>query len=242
MASTGAPTDPTVELVLVRHGESEGNVAREQAEASGAEIIDVTWRDADVPLSARGRQQAAAVAGWLGTGSVDSAWSSPYLRARDTAQLALGRDCAVIARLDERLRDRELGILDGLTSNGVNARYRAEADRRRWLGKFYYRPPGGESWADVALRLRCWLAELPPDAGRTLVVTHDAVILLLRYICEQLTEAQILEIAATTSVANASITQLARSGNRWRLVGFDQQEHLGALVTEHPAERDVFPR
>ena len=63
-------------------------------------------------------------------------------------------------RLDERLRDRELGILDRLTSAGVEARFLEEGERRRWLGKFYYRPPGGESWADVVLRLRSLLADL----------------------------------------------------------------------------------
>ncbi len=61
---------------------------------------------------------------------------------------------------DERLRDRELGILDRLTRLGVKTRYPDEAERRLWLGKLYYRPPGGESWADVALRLRSILDEL----------------------------------------------------------------------------------
>ena len=88
-------------------------------------------------------------------------WSSPYLRARQTAELAVhtgGWQTPVL--LDERLRDRELGILDMLTSAGVEARLPQEAERRRWLGKFYYRPPGGESWADVVLRLRSLLADL----------------------------------------------------------------------------------
>ena len=75
-----------------------------------------------------------------------------------------------------------------LTSAGVEARLPEEAGRRRWLGKFYYRPPGGESWADVVLRLRSLLADL--DAGipaqGVLLVCHDAVILLIRYILEGL--------------------------------------------------------
>ena len=68
-------------------------------------------------------------------------------------------------RLDERLRDRELGVLDRLTRRGVEARHPEEAELRRRLGKFYHRPAGGESWADIALRVRTALADL--DRSRT---------------------------------------------------------------------------
>lgn len=61
---------------------------------------------------------------------------------------------------DERLRDRELGILGRLTRLGAEKRFPKEAERRFWVGKLYYRPPGGESWAEVALRLRSVLEEL----------------------------------------------------------------------------------
>ncbi|MCW2817272.1 MAG: phosphoglycerate mutase, partial [Marmoricola sp.] len=47
-----------VELLLVRHGESEGNVAAARAHETGAEQIDVPARDADVRLSDLGREQA----------------------------------------------------------------------------------------------------------------------------------------------------------------------------------------
>jgi len=51
------PAGGPVELLLVRHGESDGNVARERAMAAGAEVIDVDRCDADVPLSEIGAQQ-----------------------------------------------------------------------------------------------------------------------------------------------------------------------------------------
>ena len=66
------------ELLLIRHGESAGNVAREDAEASGAEVIDIEWRDADTPLSEHGRDQARALGGWCGC-----AGRSPARRLRD---------------------------------------------------------------------------------------------------------------------------------------------------------------
>ncbi len=162
-------------------------------------------------------------------------WSLPYGRDRNTARIACGGDPDL--RLDERLRDRELGVLDRLTSRGVAARFPDEAERRRWLGKLYYRPPGGESWADVTVRLRSWLNDAIAP-GRILVVTHDAVILLFRYLCEQLDEKALLELAASSSLGNASITRLVRDepGGPWTVKAFDDRDHLGELSTDHPAE------
>ena len=53
------------ELWLVRHGESIGNVAASQAGATGADVIQVGLRDADVTLTPTGQAQAAALGDWL---------------------------------------------------------------------------------------------------------------------------------------------------------------------------------
>lgn len=241
------------ELLLVRHGESQGNVAATRAHQSGAHVINVPARDADVELSATGREQALAL-GRLLTGFPEdrraAVWSSPYLRARQTAELAVhtgGWKTEVL--LDERLRDRELGILDMLTSAGVEARLPQEAERRRWLGKFYYRPPGGESWADVVLRLRSLIADLDRlyPGQRVLLVCHDAVILLIRYILQGLTEREVLDIAAATVILNASVSRFVRPGatGPWQLESFNLADHLmseGVPVTEHAGDANVHPR
>ncbi|MCB5293311.1 2,3-bisphosphoglycerate-dependent phosphoglycerate mutase [Arthrobacter sp. SO3] len=136
---TGLPG--MTELLLVRHGESQGNVAATLAHRSGAYVINVPARDADVELSETGREQALALGRLLAGFAEDrraAVWSSPYLRARQTAELAVNTGgWKTQPVLDERLRDRELGILDMLTSAGVEARLPQEAERRRWLGKFY---------------------------------------------------------------------------------------------------------
>lgn len=185
------------ELVVIRHGESAGNAAAAEANAAGAEVIIVDRRDADVSLSPVGVQQARALGTALRPLMVGEprtvVWSSPYVRARETAAYALGEEHARAIVVDERLRDRELGVLDLLTTRGVQNRFPLEAERRRWLGKFYHRPPGGESWADVALRLRAFLADVVADpADRAVLVGHDAVVLLVRYICERLSEQEVL--------------------------------------------------
>ncbi|BCW57605.1 broad specificity phosphatase PhoE [Paenarthrobacter nicotinovorans] len=243
-----------VELLLIRHGESEGNVAATEARLAGAEVIQVPARDPDVNLSATGQEQAKA----LGTALArmaeefrpDAVVSSPYARARQTAEIAVeAAGWPVKVLIDERLRDRELGILDRLTRLGVEARYPDEAERRLWLGKLYYRPPGGESWADVALRLRSVLDELNTlgNGHRVMLVCHDAVILLVRYVLEGMSEDEILDLAATTSVLNASITRYVRptGAGPWQLESFNVADHLkeqGVAVTEHAGDASVHPQ
>ena len=88
----------------------------------------------------------------------DVVLSSPYLRARQTADIikTAGGLAAGFSRfiIDERLREKEFGILDRLTQLGIEQRHAQQAELRRSLGKFYHRLPGGESWCDVILRLR----------------------------------------------------------------------------------------
>ncbi|MCC6496952.1 MAG: histidine phosphatase family protein [Propionibacteriaceae bacterium] len=238
------------ELVLVRHGESVGNVAAAAANLAGAEVIQAGYRDPDVPLSPVGLEQATALgrglAQLLADGLSTQVWASPYERALHTAEQGLaaaGAELAII--VDERLRDRELGVLDLLTRQGVANRFPLEAQRRQWWGKFYHRPPGGESWADVTLRLRSFLRDLGDftEADRAVLVVHDAVVMLFRYLCEGLDEHTILEIGATDPVRNVSLTVLRRQpGGPWQLVRYNDVSHLvatGAPVTAHPGEPDV---
>ena len=235
-----------LELLLVRHGESTANVAASRAEAAGLEVIDVGNRDADVPLSEVGLEQAAALGRWLAGAPTppDAVWCSPYRRAAETATIASelsGR--SGLPLVDERLRDRELGILDTLTSRGVESRYPEEAVRRRWVGKYYYRPPGGESWADVQLRLRSFITDVDArhDGQRVLVVAHDAVVVLFLHLCLGWTEQEVLEFDLSHAVPNVSVTRLARTATGWELVDFASTEHLvehDAPVTVHPGDKD----
>ena len=131
----------TGDLWLVRHGESAANILATRAEREGLESIAVEERDADVTLSDDGRAQARALGAWLADTELGAIWTSPYERARQT--FALAAEAAEEdrpARADERLRDRELGILDGLTRHGVAVRHPEEAERRQRLGKYYHPP------------------------------------------------------------------------------------------------------
>jgi broad specificity phosphatase PhoE len=203
-------------LWLVRHGESAGNVARDLAHAAGHERIDLPVRDVDVPLSERGIGQAQALGAWFGSRAADGRpeliLTSPYKRALSTAEI-IGESCAenngpIPVIVDERFREKEFGVLDCLTRQGIEKYYPEQAEIRRSLGKFYHRPPGGESWCDVILRLRSALHTLSLHYGerRVLIVGHQVVVLCLRYLLEKLNERQILAIDSQGDVANCSIT------------------------------------
>ncbi|MCW2735765.1 histidine phosphatase family protein [Nocardioides sp.] len=228
--------DHTIRLTLVRHGQSEGNVAADAAQRDDLERIDVPARDPDVALSATGRDQAAAVGRWLGALDEDDrpqvVWTSPYRRARETAEVALEvAGIEIDRRVDERLRDRDMGITDMLTSAGIRAAFPEEAERRDWLGKFYYRPPGGESWADVAMRVRAVLTDLANTEKhqRVLVTGHDVVLLLFCYVAEGLDEEQVLARARDNALRNAAICRLQTnpdSATGWDVTDYNVDEHL----------------
>lgn len=238
-----------VALWLVRHGQSAGNVALEAAHAAGHGRIQLEMRDADVPLSAQGLVQAKALGSWFANLPAherpEVVLASPYRRARETAEAirAGGGLAAVSISLceDERLREREFGVLDRLTASGVAELFPDQAEARRLLGKFYHRPPGGESWCDVILRLRSALDTLSlHHAGkRVLIIGHQVVVLCLRYLLEQLDEAEVLAIDARGDVANCGVTEyrLAADGARMELVRYNFTAPLretGAAVTSAP--------
>ena len=202
-------------LWLVRHGQSAGNVARAAAVAAGEHLIGLEVRDVDVPLSELGRRQAEVLGRWFAAqpeaARPQVLLSSPYLRARETVEAVCGAggiaSCAKGPVIDERLREREFGILDRLTTEGIRALHPDQAQHRSLLGKFYHRPPGGESWVDVILRLRSALdtISLHHADRRVLIVCHQVVILCFRYILEELDEAEILSIDKQADVLNCGI-------------------------------------
>jgi broad specificity phosphatase PhoE len=201
-------------LWIVRHGQSAGNVARDRATAQGAHRIELDARDVDVPLSALGREQAASLGKWFaGRGETpEVVLASPYVRARQTAEIFRehgGCDPDEPICLDERLREKEFGILDGLTTHGIAHYEPQQAEFRKLLGKFYHRPPGGESWCDVIFRLRSLLDTISLHYGgrRVLIVAHQVVVLCLRYVIEGMGEEQVLAIDRAGDVSNCGVTE-----------------------------------
>jgi broad specificity phosphatase PhoE len=147
--------------------------------------------------------------------------TSPYVRAVQTATIirdAGGVQTSAVHHTDERLREREFGILDRLTRAGIIERFPEQAEARTRVGKFYHRPPGGESWCDVILRLRSLLDTISlhhaQSGSRVLIVAHQVVVLCLRYLIENMTEGEVLAIDSIDDVANCGVTEYRLAGEQ----------------------------
>lgn len=199
--------------------------------AAGHTHIEIDQRDVDVPLSSLGEEQARALGQWFAKmpqeQRPDLVLTSPYVRAYRTGQIICevgGLDPSASSFVvDERLREKEFGILDRLTTRGIEAHFPDQYEFRRLLGKFYHRPPGGESWCDVILRLRSLNDTLTRNyrGDRVLIVTHQVVVNCLRYLFERLDESRILAIDRTADVPNCSLTSYVfdpRAGKQGKLV------------------------
>jgi broad specificity phosphatase PhoE len=231
---------------VVRHGESAGNVARDKAEAAETTMIELEHRDADVPLSELGERQARALAQWVGQLPSEQrpnvVLTSPYVRARQTAKVISDafHDGGMRLVVDERLREKEFGILDRYTSSGIRAKFPELSEQRKLVGKFYFRPPGGESWCDVILRLRGVASDLQRNhvGARVMIVGHQVIVNCMRYLLEGMDEDAILSIDRKGDVPNCGVTEYKAigKGDALELVraNFICPELASESVTEEP--------
>lgn len=150
-------------LLLVRHAETTWN---ERQWIQG---------HADPPLSERGEAQARRLAEALApeVDAFDAIFTSPLQRATRVAEIVRGKT-AVPVRVDARLKSRDLGEISGLTLAQVKERY--PALYKRWVsGDPGFRPPGGQSTAEIVAQLRSFLRDLWTEfgpAGHVLLVSH----------------------------------------------------------------------
>ncbi|HTW35963.1 MAG TPA: histidine phosphatase family protein [Rhizomicrobium sp.] len=162
---------PGLTLYFCRHGETEANVQRR-----------FQGRSRDTALTEKGHAQARTIAAILKRVAPDHARlayvASPLKRARATKeiildQLGLPRDRYAT---DDRIVEMNLGRWEGLTE----AEARADdpvAYEHRATDKWEIPIPGGESYSDVAVRARNWIADLKAD---TFAVTHGGFLRILR--------------------------------------------------------------
>ena len=155
-------------LYLVRHGQSEWN------------RIDRIQGRSESPLTELGRNQAAALGHllWqiLPDPGIDIV-ASPLARAFETATIIaaeLGRSPGDV-RTDDRIIDFNVGILSGCPGWDAVASSHPELARLRLEDPVNFRPPGGESGADVLARARAFLGEREAAGCDTLVAGHGVI-------------------------------------------------------------------
>lgn len=185
----------------------------------GATRVETPWRflgQRDLPLSAEGRAQAGAWRSALSATPFSHAICSDLSRCRETAAIVLdGR--AVQAKPLPALREIDLGAFDGLSREEVAARFPGLYEARgRDMADF--RPPGGESFADLAARTVLAVERLAANAsGDVLAVTHAGVIRVL--LCRAL--GMPLENLFRLDVALCGLTILRWGDGNPRLVHFN---------------------
>jgi broad specificity phosphatase PhoE len=161
---------PDVTIYFIRHGETEWNAeARYQGQA-------------DIPMNARGRAQAARNGETLrpllpGIAEADYV-ASPLARARETMQIV--RTILDLPpddfRIDDRLTEAHYGAWQGTLATDL-PRVDAEGLTARTRDPFRWRPHGGESYEDLMARTVPWLDAIERD---TVVVSHGGVSRVLR--------------------------------------------------------------
>jgi 2,3-bisphosphoglycerate-dependent phosphoglycerate mutase len=205
-----------MDILLVRHGESEGNAERRMQ------------GHLDLHLSETGRAQARALSNWLARNAIgwDAALTSPLARARQTAEL-ISHSAGLSADLESDLAEIRAGSLEGLTREQMLERFPSFLERPVTdLGDFS--EFGGESYDEVQLRARRLLHKLermyrdPPQ--RVLLVGHGGINfqLLKILICEPVPRVCILRMG------NCSATLVRMRERRGR--------YLGELVWHIPVE------
>jgi probable phosphoglycerate mutase len=158
---------PATRLVLVRHGETE-LTAQKRYSGRG-----------DVPLSAVGEKQAAAAAARVAGLRPDRVVTSPLARCRATAAAVAEAAGGVPVTVEKDLIECDFGAWEGLTFGDVRERFPAELDA--WLGSTSVAPPKGESFQQVAKRVRGAVGRLQQAyEGQTIViVSHVSPIKLI---------------------------------------------------------------
>jgi broad specificity phosphatase PhoE len=148
-----------MKIILIRHGESEANVANRINDNPGR-IVNLT---------AQGRAQAEAASDGLRAMHFKHAYASEFLRARQTAEILLRHhDCSL--RIDARFNERRSGM-DGFPVSTFNDFVRADPLRMK--------PEQGESFLEQMERLRSFLDEVAVrhPGGTVLAVSHENPIL-----------------------------------------------------------------
>ena len=158
-----------MKLYVVRHGRTEYNEKR------------IFCGRTDIPLCGKGKEQLPTLAENSRTYGLDVIFSSPLIRAVETAQAAADA-CGVPVITDERLMERNFGDFEGTTVNTD-----ADQDCRY---NFAYKYPNGESYLEVAVRVYNFLDEIRAKYAdkNVMIVAHGGVCRIIRTYCTNMTD------------------------------------------------------
>ena len=207
-------------LFIVRHGETDWN------------LKGIHQGHTDSPLSRKGEHQAQLLGmRFAGEGTrFDAVYSSDLGRARKSARKIcreIGQEN--IIQEEPRLRERALGLLEGLTYAQI-AEQMPRDHKQHTSGDPDYRPEEGESWRDIYERAGGILNELAQcnEGGSILCVTHGGIISMAMKLCMN------IDIAAKRRfhIQNTALNILEwHAENDWQLRTWGDTSHLQNSAT-----------
>jgi probable phosphoglycerate mutase len=199
------------ELIFIRHGETQWNI---EGRVMG---------QLDSPLSRRGEKQALAIARRLSRIQIAALYSSDLGRALQTAN-AIANKFNIAVRLDKSLRERNMGVFQGLTREEKKAQYAQVWKESKAIGADFIIPGGGESRNQRLARsieVMNRLADNHPNET-IVVVSHDGILRgFLGHILG-------LDVSSETRIvrANASYNSFLKEDGQWRLKVWGDTSHL----------------
>lgn len=217
-----------LELVLVRHGQSEANVVQKREKAidaaieSGGAIEPLPQsekifdrHDSQHRLTRAGRDQASRAGTWLADNALrpkdfTGRFVSPYNRTLETA---VNLDSRATWTPDARLVERDWGEYGSTPAPDRKHRF-PDTERMRQASAFFARMAGGESIFDTSFRVREFLGMCAREFSgeRVIAVTHGEVMWATRFVVERLMphEWQELDEQEDQRIANCTILQYTR--------------------------------
>jgi probable phosphoglycerate mutase len=209
----------TTRFCLVRHGETDWNVARR------------LQGHTDIPLNKHGLAQARQMAQALKTINLqfDVLYSSDLMRAAQTAN-AIEKEFGVLAKTEMALRERHLGALQGLTTSEA-----PEIKPTLWdihlSRNLEHSLEGGESIKSFAERIHTVLGNIRKQhQGKTILLVSHGGALDMMY---RLASHQTLESEKAVSVPNASLNWISHDGSSWQVDRWADTSHLEGLALDN---------
>lgn len=182
-----------LDIVLVRHGESEGNLAQKRSKMGDQSDWTPTFKNrhtCDYRLTDKGRLQAKLAGDYLKEhfNPFDKFFVSEYARAMETAALLDLPNAHWVC--DFYLRERDKGVLGGHSYKDRSKKFADELNRR-YKDSFYWAPPGGESIANSCIRVDRILSQLQETCSgfSVILVCHGNIMTAFRIRLERMKQA-----------------------------------------------------
>jgi len=202
-------------VIIIRHGETKWN-------------LEGRWQGhLDSSLTMNGHNQAKAIAKNLLDQNISTLYSSDLGRALQTAE-QISKSTGIKITNDCRLRERHLGIFQGLTVSEMMEKFPDEYNRFRDQGPEYIVPDGESKKQCYERNILCINEIVQKHPGETLVIVAHGGVLdsVFRYVI-----GIPLEAPRTFIIWNAGMNTFSHSNGKWYLLTFGEINHLNSIRT-----------